>query len=119
MEDSDSRATYESDSIDEVFSCDCNTHDHCLNVELSAGGHLAVFTALNQRWFNRPWYECLAGGLVAFWDVFWHHQQSVEIVLNRQEHRKFKLFFKKLADERCWNCDPYFPDIEHSHGRKR
>ena len=104
-------------SIDEYFSCDCGTHDHSLSVELDFGGNMAILEMSNQRWFNRPWYECFWGGLQAFWEVFWTHQQSIEIVLNRQEHGKFKKFFAQLVDQRCWNCDPEIAVLTHKiHG---
>lgn len=118
MEDASKRSQYQVDEIGEVFSCDCGTHDHSLSATLESGGHYLTLEMSDQKWFNRPWYECFWGGLQAFWEVFWHHEQSIEISLNRQEHKKWKLFFSQLVDDRCWNCDPDFAKLVHSHGKK-
>lgn len=118
MEDSPKRRRQEVEEMDEVFSCDCGTLDHSLTATLDNGGRLLILEATDQRWFNRPWYECFCGGLKAFWEVFWNHEQHIDIVLNRQEHKKWKLFFSHLVDDRCWNCEPDFADLVHSHGKK-
>lgn len=91
--------------VDENFSCDCNTRDHSLYVMLMDDRCL-VIDALDETALNTPWHWRLASAAKLFWDYFWNKEHSIEIVLNRQEHRKWKKFFENLQDDRCWNCNP-------------
>jgi hypothetical protein len=57
--------------------------------------------------------------LELFWDYFWKKEHSIEVVLNRQERKKWKEFFSHLKDEPCWNCTPDYMAgrkwIDHAH----
>lgn len=104
--------------VDEHFSCDCHSQDHSLSVTLIDERCLIV-SALDESALNTPWHWRLKWGLKIFWDYFWNKEHSIDVVLNRQEHRKWKKFHENLKDERCWNCDPdYTPKgsyYEHKH----
>jgi hypothetical protein len=92
-------------TIDECFTCDCHGRDVCL-VATICDDRMIILDMVDETLINIPWYTRLRRSLAIFWDAFWNHSHSIELILNRQEHRKFKLFVSNLQDERCWNCDP-------------
>lgn len=104
--------------IDEHFSCDCKTTDHSILATLIDDSCL-ILSALDETALNTPWHWRLMSALRLFWDYFWNKEHNIEVVLNRQEHRKWKKFFENLKEERCWNCDPDYLTkgsyYKHSH----
>lgn len=104
--------------FDEHFNCDCGMRDHSVYLNLIDDSCLTI-TALDESALNTPWHWRFASAFKLFWDYFWNKEHTIEIVLSRQEHRKWKKFAANLKDDRCWNCDPdYFVGGEyfkHNH----
>lgn len=105
--------------FDEHFKCDCGSWDHSVNLHLMDDSCL-IITASDESALNTPWHWRFASAARLFWDYFWKKEHAIEVVLNRQEHRKWKKFHENLKDERCWNCEPeYFTNgrdyFKHDH----
>lgn len=108
-------------TVDEVFSCDCGTHDHSLTATIM-DDRMAILEMHDETMLNIPWYWRLGRALKIFWDAFWKKEHTIEIVLNRHEHKQFKAFFGTLLDERCYRCDPQYlvrgNYFKHNHENK-
>lgn len=99
--------------IAEMFSCDCHSDDHIMQTTLL--GDQCLIVELHKDWANRGLWDRVVDGLKLFWEVVWHKSTSQELVLSRQEHKRFKTFVSNLVEVPCPECNPDIKAEKHSH----
>lgn len=104
---------------DDWFSCDCGTQDHGLMVTLM-DERMAILEMHDNTFMNIPWHWRLWRATKLFWEAYWNHTHTLEVVLNQKEHKRFKAFANTLKDERCRDCNPDYLEgkgryYQHGH----
>lgn len=110
--------------IDEYFSCDCQSQTCAGLLVTIMDDSMMLIEAADQDLINIPFHWLLWRSLKIFWKAFWHHEHSVEVIINRKQHKQFKAMVNTLKDERCFLCEPDYMEgkgryWKHGHGESK